>query len=136
MQYIRGSIQRAEIAKAVMAEQVQQYNEEIERLNEYLGRAGRSGERSQTQTSGSRVSFVQSTALIPGAPASPSFGGLSPVLTYPLTPTPTEPELPLPPYPGTPVLPEPELPPNPVTPTPPASVVPSNPFIPTPYVPT
>ena len=92
LQYIRGSIQRAEIAKAVMAEQVQQYNEEIDRLKEYLTLAGLSVERSQTPISDRRVSFVQSSEIKPGGPANPSFGGLSPVVPevprYPVIPNP------------------------------------------------
>ena len=94
-------------------------HEERDRLKEYLARDDLSGERNQNPIGANRVPFAQSSAIIPGAPATPSFGGWSPVHTYPLTPIPSELELHSPPYSGAPTPPAPVIPSNPFTPAPP-----------------
>ena len=119
-----------------MIQLVQKLNHgEKEWLKEYLARDDASGERNPNPIGANRVTFAQSSAIMPGAPATPSFGGWSPVPTYPMTPNPSELELPSPSYSGAPTLPASVIPSNPFTPVPPASGVSSNPFTPNPYVP-
>ena len=89
-------------------ELLQQFTEELDRLESYLTLPDMGVERNVTPSSnqtGRRVSFMQSSVINPGGPADPSFGGMSPVVPevprYPVTPNP--PVLPeVPRYPMTP----------------------------------
>ena len=100
--------------EARLDELLQQSIEEMEDLFErlrtkHIPRSGMNLEESQTPLNSRRVTFVQSSEIHPGDHAKPSFGGLSPVPLYPVSPAPSVlPDVPA--YSVNPPHPEPVVP--------------------------